>query len=546
MPAETTVRRERVWRFFPNLLPGAYLFDAGAIRPSALMQVSDGFIWGCSAFPLANKIRILIRYEIRSILFMKISFHGAARTVTGSKHLIRLENGKQVLLDCGMFQGLGKETDELNGHFGFNPQKVDALVLSHAHIDHTGLIPRLVKEGFRGAIHCTPATRELTEILLYDSAEIQTYETEYINKRRASKNLPPYEPLYGPDDVTESLKLFVTHEYEEWFSVIEGVEAYFSNAGHLIGSAAVSLKVEEGGETTRILFSGDVGKYRSVLLQPPAEVPEADYIILESTYGNKRHDISFNTIETLHKWIQKICVDKDGQLIIPAFSVGRTQEVLYALNQLSLEKRLPDILFFIDSPLSLKATQTLKKYMEQFNDRLQQVLKVDDDPFEFPGLRYVESVEDSRKLVDYDQPCVIISASGTADAGRVRHHINACIARENCAVLMVGYCGNRSLGGQLLSGAKEVEIFSDACPVHCEVGEVQGMSAHGDTDDLVRFLSGQDPEKVKGIFLVHGEYEVQKAFCDRLELKGFKKVSIPAQHEQVDLAAPAEVREQAA
>jgi len=217
--------------------------------------------------------------------------------------------------------------------------------------------------------------------------------------------------------------------------------------------------------------------------------------------------------------------------------VGRTQEVLYALNQLSLEKRLPDIPVFVDSPLSLKATQTIKHYKDQFNDRLQQVLRVDDDPFDFPGLKHIETVEESRKLVDYEGPCVIISASGTADAGRVRHHINSCIAKENCAVLLVGYCGIKSLGGQLAEGAKEVEIFGEPCAVKAEVGQVHGMSAHGDTDDLCRFIANQDTDTVRQIFLVHGEYPVQKAFCDRLGLKGFKNVEVPAQHEQVELGS---------
>ena len=466
---------------------------------------------------------------------MKISFHGAARTVTGTKHLISLDNGKRILLDCGMFQGLGKETDALNERFGFNPDKSDAVILSHAHIDQSGLLPKLVKEGYKGKILSTPATRDLTEILLYDSAEIQTYESDYINKRRAAKNLAPYEPLYKSEDVARTLELFETFEYDEWFPVADGVEALFTNAGHLIGSASISLRVSEKGKQTNLLFSGDVGRSRSVLLPPPGEAPQADYIILESTYGDKHHDISFNTIETLQQWIKKICVDKGGQLIIPAFSVGRTQEVLYALNQLSLEKRLPELLYFLDSPLSLKATQTLKKYTSQFNERLQQVLTVDDDPFDFPGLRHIETVEDSRKLVDYQQPCVIISASGTADAGRVRHHINECIGKENSAILFVGYCGAKSLGGQLLNGEKEVEIFSDPCAVVAEVGQLQGMSAHGDTDDLLRFISNQDPDKVKTIFLVHGEYAVQKAFVDRLGLKGFKNVEIPEQHQQYDL-----------
>jgi metallo-beta-lactamase family protein len=477
---------------------------------------------------------------------MKLSFHGAARTVTGSKHLITLANGRSVLLDCGLFQGLGHDTYDLNESFGFDPTSIDALVLSHAHIDHTGLIPKLVKEGFSGAIFCTPATKDLAEILLHDSAEIQTYEVEHINRRRAKNNLSPYEPLYTPEDVIETMKLFQTVEYDEWFIVTDGVEGYFSNAGHLIGSAAVSLKITESETVTRLLFSGDVGRYRSVLLQPPAEAPQADYIILESTYGNKHHDITFNTIETLQKWIKKICVGNGGQIVIPAFSVGRTQEILYALNQLSLEKRLPDIPVFIDSPLSLKATQTIKKFTAQFNDRLQQVLTIDDDPFEFPGLRYVESVEDSRKLVEFKEPCIIISASGTADAGRVRHHINNAITSEKNAVLFAGYCGARSLGGQLLSGNKEVEIFSDPCSVSAEIGQVQGLSAHGDCDDLCRFVSNQDADQVKGIYLVHGEYEVQQAFASRLETKGFKNVIVPEHHQEIDLSKEANTKANAA
>jgi metallo-beta-lactamase family protein len=466
---------------------------------------------------------------------MKISFHGAAGTVTGTKHLITLNDNTQILLDCGMFQGLGPETDELNHHFGFNPEKISVLLLSHAHIDHTGLIPRLVKEGYRGKIFCTPATKDLTEILLNDSAEIQTYETEYINRKRKEKQLDPYEPLYNADDVKQTMELFETINYNEWFEPLKNIQVCFTNTGHLIGSAAISVKINEEGKETSILFSGDVGRYRSVLLQPPAEAPQADYIILESTYGDKHHDITFNTIETLQKWIKKICVEKGGQLIIPAFSVGRTQEVLYALNQLSLEKRLPEILCFIDSPLSLKATETIKKYTDQFNERLQQVLKIDNDPFEFPGLKYVETVEESKRLVDYTQPCVIISASGTADAGRVRHHINSCIRNNNCAVLLVGYCSPKSLGGQLLQGAKEIELFGETCEVQAEIDQIQGMSAHGDTDDLTRFISNQDPEKVKKIFLVHGEINVQKAFASRLELKGFRDVEIPVQHEEVEL-----------
>lgn len=462
---------------------------------------------------------------------MEISFHGAARTVTGSKHLISLEDGRKILLDCGMFQGLGEKTDELNEHFGFKPDAIDVVLLSHAHIDHTGLIPRLVKEGFKGRIFCTAATKDLTEILLQDSAEIQTYEIEFINKKRASKNLAPYEPLYATQDVEVAMSLFEVIEYDQWFEPLKGVKAMYTNAGHLVGSSVVNLVVTENGKETSVTFSGDIGRYRSVLLQPPSAFPQADYIILESTYGDSHHDIKFNIIKTLNQWIQKTCVDKKGKLVIPAFSVGRTQEILYALNQLELEKRLPEISYFVDSPLSLKATEVIKKYTEHFNDRLQQVLTMDDDPFHFNGLKYVEKVEDSKKLVAYEEPCVIISASGTADAGRVRHHIHRCVDDESNAIVLAGYCTSESLGGQLLKGNEAIELFGEELKVAAEIGKIAGMSAHGDSDDLVQFLSCQDAEKVKGIFLVHGEYDVQKRFTNRLEIKGFKNVEIPTQHQ---------------
>lgn len=469
---------------------------------------------------------------------MNISFHGAARTVTGSKHIITLNNGRKILLDCGLFQGLGAETEELNNNFGFDPKDISLLLLSHAHIDHTGLIPKLVKDGFTGRIICTEATKDLTEILLFDSAEIQTYEADMVNKKREAKGGKPYQPLYTPDDVTKCLLQFDIVPYDSWVSIDPDIDVLYTATGHLVGSAAIMVRIKEGRKRTKILFSGDVGRYRSVLLQSPKEPPQADYIILESTYGDKRHDISFNIVKTLRQWIEKVCVERGGQLIIPAFSVGRTQEVLYALNQLSLEKRLPEIFVFVDSPLSLKATQTIKKHTAHFNERLQQVLAIDDDPFDFPGLKYVESVEDSQRLVAYTEPCVIISASGTADAGRVKHHINSRLHNPANAVLLAGYCGARSLGGQLLSGVNEVEIFDDACKVVAEIGQVQGLSAHGDTDDLTQFLSNQLPQKVKGLFLTHGEQAVQKAFADRLSLKGFTRIECPAQHQCYDLPLP--------
>jgi metallo-beta-lactamase family protein len=466
---------------------------------------------------------------------MKIAFHGAARCVTGSKHLLTLKNGKKILLDCGLFQGMGPQTEDLNNDFGFDPASINYLIVSHAHIDHTGLIPKLVKDGFAGKIISTAATKDLAEILLFDSAEIQTYEIDAINKKRAAKNLPPYQPLYSSDDVQQALLMFETIPYDTWQQIDDDVEVMFTHTGHLVGSAAIHLRVQENGKTTTITFSGDVGRYNSMLLQPPAEFPQADYVILESTYGDKMHDMVFNTIDTIRDWIRSTCILKQGKLIIPAFSVGRTQEVLYAINQLSLENRLPELNYFVDSPLSAKATGVMKSYLDEYNEKLQNVLKIDDDPFHFPGLKYVETVEESKQLVDYKEPCVIISASGTADAGRVRHHINACISEPQHTVLLVGYCQQYSLGGQLLSGAEEVEIFGDPCTVKAEIGSMKSMSAHGDCDDLARFVGCQHPEKVKKIFLVHGEYNTQQELVVRLKRKLFDNIEMPSMHQEVEL-----------
>jgi metallo-beta-lactamase family protein len=462
---------------------------------------------------------------------MKLSFHGAARTVTGSKHLLTLDNGKNYLLDCGMFQGMGAETEGLNGEFGFDATTIDFLFLSHAHIDHSGLIPKLVKEGFEGKIYCTPATKDLTEILLMDSAEIQMHEAEFINKK-SSAAIDEVLPLYSVDDVSKSMQFFETLEYNEEFQVDDHVQIMFTNAGHLIGSAAINIQVTENGKTTTIAYSGDVGRYRSTLLQPPAEFPEADYIILESTYGDKTHDIASNTIDNLYRWIKKTCIDRGGKLVIPAFSVGRTQEILFSLNQLELENRLPELNYFVDSPLSEKATAVIKSYTNEYNERLQNILKIDEDPFQFKGLKHVETVEESRQLTEHREPCVIISSSGTADAGRVKHHIFSCVDEEPNTILMSGYCSTGSLGGKLLNGARKVEIFGDDCHVLAEVGQMKSLSAHGDQDDLVRFIGCQDAEKVKKIFLVHGEYLVQQELSARLIRKGFEKIEMPSLHQE--------------
>jgi metallo-beta-lactamase family protein len=467
---------------------------------------------------------------------MKIAFHGAARTVTGSKHLITLKNGKKILLDCGMFQGMGKDTDAFNRDFGFFPSEVDVMILSHAHIDHSGLIPKLVKEGFTGSIFCTPATKELAKVLLEDSGEIQESDIKYSNKKRRAQGEALLQPLYTKEDALNSYGQFVERKYEEWFPVIDGVEALFTDAGHIIGSACVHVRITENGKTQQVTFSGDVGRYRDVILRSPASFPQADFIVLESTYGNSLHEDIFTSVDQILQWIEKTCLQKKGKLIIPAFSLGRTQEILYALNQLELENRLPRLDYFLDSPLSITVTDLVKKYTQYFNKSIQKVLESDADPFHFSGLRYIESVEESKLLNYRTEPCVIISASGMAEAGRVKHHISNNIENSRNTILMTGYCEPNSLGGRLLTGIKEVSIFGILHEVHAEVAQVKSMSAHGDYEDLSQWLAGQDIKSVKKLFLVHGEYDVQVQFKNRLVKKGFYEVDIPARHYEVGLS----------
>ena len=433
---------------------------------------------------------------------MKISFHGAARTVTGSKHLVQLDNGENFLLDCGLFQGMGRDTDSLNASFGFDASKVNFVILSHAHIDHSGLLPKLAKEGFKGNIYCTPATKALVEILLEDSAMIQRDDAKYGNKRRARQGLPPIEPLYDMDDVNIVLPLLTIVEYNQPTKISNAVELLFTDAGHIKGSAVVSLKIKEAGETKTLTFSGDVGRYRDMILRSPATFPQADTIIIESTYGDKLHDIIHTTPDDILKWIEKTCVEQKGNLIIPAFSVGRTQEILFELNQLSLEKRLPHIPVYVDSPLSIEATDVVKMFPKYFNKKIQQILEVDDDPFDFEGLRYIKSVEESKALNEDLHPKVIISASGMADAGRVKHHIKNNISNAKNTILLVGYCEPHSLGGRLMNGAKVVKIYSEEYPVIAKVGSIRSMSAHGDYEDLMQFLGCQNPDLVSQVFIV--------------------------------------------
>ncbi|MCX2576084.1 MBL fold metallo-hydrolase RNA specificity domain-containing protein [Pedobacter sandarakinus] len=465
---------------------------------------------------------------------MKIAFHGAARTVTGSKHLITLNNNKQILLDCGLFQGMGYVTDKLNEYFGFDPKAITYLILSHAHIDHCGLLPKLVADGFEGTIFCSAPTMDLARILMLDSAKIQLQDAEFSN-RHVGEGEEMEEALYTEDDVIKTLSQMKIVDYEQDSIVDEHITLRFTDAGHILGSAAVHLTITEDGKSTRITFSGDVGRYGDLLLKSPQQFSQADYILMESTYGDSLHKDLDPIEDLLFEIINNTCIVKKGKIIIPAFAVGRTQELLFALNGLELKGKLPNVPYYVDSPLSSKATEVLKNHPEVYNNGVKQVLKVDHDIFGFKGLRFIESVEESKALNDDPRPCVIISASGMADAGRVKHHIRNNIGNAKNTILMVGYCDPDSLGGQLIAGKKVVDIFRDKYEVKAEVRSIKSMSAHGDYEDLLQFLSCQDPEKVKRLFLVHGEYDVQQNFATRLKNTGFKNVAIPEYHQEFEL-----------
>lgn len=458
---------------------------------------------------------------------MKITFYGAARTVTGSKHLVTLDNGKKILLDCGFFQGHGADTDPMNRHFGFDPAEIDYLILSHAHIDHSGNIPNLVKQGFSGKIYCTSATRDLAAIMLADTAHIQENDIKYVNKKRQKKNLAPFTPIYDIGDVENALELFFTIPYRKKFMLEEGIELQFTDSGHILGAAAVHLTITENGVKKRLCFTGDIGRASDKILKAPEPFPQCDYLICESTYGNRLHESSEKTENRLLEIVYETCVNKKAKLIIPAFSLGRTQEVVYALNNLRNAKKLPPIPVYVDSPLSVNATTIMRAHPECFNAEILRTMQSDPDPFGFDNLYYIQKAEDSIKLNDDKRPMIIISASGMAEAGRIKHHIKNNIENPESTILLVGYCTPESLGGRLANGNKEVFIYGKEYKVKARVELMNSYSAHADYNEMLSYLDCQDKKLIKKFFLVHGDYEVQQDWREKLLSKGFTNIEIP-------------------
>lgn len=459
---------------------------------------------------------------------MKIQFLGAAREVTGSKVLITTDDNKKILLDCGMYQGKGLETDSMNRDLGVDAEEINYLILSHAHIDHTGLVPYLYKLGFRGSVICTNATRDLCSIMLPDSGHIQELDIKWFNKKRARQGLSPAAPLYTVEDAEDSLNMFISVAYNRRFYINDSINVKFTNTGHMLGSAVINLEIKENGQKKRLAYTGDIGRPYNRLLQSPKPFPQCDFLITESTYGNRIHEPQNQIEEELLEVVLHTCVEKKGKLIIPSFSVGRTQEIVFLLNNFYNEGKLPRIKVYVDSPLSVNATEVFRMNTDSMNADVKDVMKYDDDPFGFNMLKYIKKVDESKALNDSEEPCIIISASGMAEAGRIKHHIANNIHKPSTTILIIGYCSPTSLGARLQApGLREISIFGEVHAVNAEVKRIEAFSGHADYKEMLDFLSCQDKELVRQLFLVHGEFEAQQFYCDQLLDAGYKNVEIP-------------------
>lgn len=480
---------------------------------------------------------------------MKIQFLGATREVTGSKHLVTTDSGHTILFDCGMYQGKGMETDADNRDLGFDPASIDCIVLSHAHIDHSGLIPYVVKLGFKGDIYCTPATRDLCALMLADTAFIQEQDVRTYNKKIDKQN--PHkekgktykiEPLYNQQDVNRAMKHFVTYSYDRRFRLFDDVLLTFTNSGHMLGGAICSLEVYENDETgqkkwKRITYTGDIGRKHCHILPEPQLFPQCDYLICESTYGDRLHDQEEVTEEQLLGVVEDTCVYRKGQLLIPSFSVGRTQEIVYVLNQLYNDGRLPQIPVYVDSPMSTNATQIFRMYPDELSDEVRDTMQFDPDPFGFNTLRYITDIRESKALNHKEEPCIIISASGMLEAGRIKHHVANHISDPRCTVLIVGYCAPTTLGARIQEpGLKWISIFGLDRRIKAQITKIEGFSGHGDYKEMVDYLTRSlQVDKVQRVFVVHGEAEAAETYKSHLNEVGFKDVTVPEKGQTVQL-----------
>jgi len=440
-------------------------------------------------------------------------------------------NGRRLLLECGLYQGHRDESIERNRNFPFDPKALDAVVLSHAHIDHCGNLPNLCRQGFNGSIYCTFATRDLASIMLADSAEIQRADAEFVSKKRAKQGLPPVTPLYSATDAEKAVRQFISLNYDRPILVADGVTVTFRDAGHILGSAQVVLDIRENGRAFRYLFSGDVGRGHDDILRDPVVVEDVDFLQVESTYGAREHSAREHADDEVCRLV-RWALDKKAKVIIPAFSVGRTQQIVYTLHKVTDAGCLPAVPIYVDSPLSVNATEVFRLHPECFNDNIYRFLHEKENPFGMENLTYIREVAHSMKLNDLPGPAIIISASGMAEAGRIRHHLKNHVGNPNNLILFIGYCAEHTLGAQILAGQKSVNIFGEPQEVRAKIASIDAFSGHADKHELRRYVEALTGN-LRKIAVIHGEEAQCLAFAETLRaLKPQAQVTAP-EYQQV-------------
>ncbi|MBU5484866.1 MBL fold metallo-hydrolase [Clostridium sp. MSJ-11] len=449
---------------------------------------------------------------------MKLEFYGAAGCVTGSCHLLKVKD-KTILLDCGLYQGKD-EKERGNENFNFNPKNIDYVILSHAHIDHSGRIPLLYKQGFKGDILCTEGTKDLCSIMLEDSGSIHEMEAEWISRKRIRMGLNSVEPLYTAKIAQLSMYLFKGYPYNHWVELFDGFKIRFKDAGHLLGSSIVEILINEGEKDIKLVYSGDLGNKGLPILKDPTFIEEADYVMLETTYGDRLHE-KFNTNLNELVDIIKSTFKKGGNVIIPSFAVGRTQEVIYALNKLVENDILKNITVYVDSPLATESTRIFNKYTKYYNKEATELIEDGDNPFQFDGLVFTKSPEESAKINKIQSNAIIISASGMCEAGRIKHHLKHNLWRKESSVVFVGFQAEGTLGRNILNGAKRVKIFGEEIAVNAKIYNLPGLSGHADRNGLLNWLEAFN-KRPKAVLLIHGEEESQRSFKELLDSKGYK------------------------
>src|SRR6195952_1017648 len=453
---------------------------------------------------------------------MKLTIHGAARQVTGSMHLLEVGQYK-ILIDCGLDYEKDRSVQS-NENFPFNPTEIDVVILTHAHIDHSGNLPTLVRMGFEGQILCTPATADLTELLLLDSVRIFMNKIQKGRKHNRKRHDNTQQPLYLQKHVMDTVEQFITIGFNRPFRINGDIELTFVPVGHLLGAAAAIFKINEEGIEKSIAFTGDIGRKNYPVLDDPQEIPPVDYLVCESTYGGRLHTKDRSVEQALVETIDKACIKESGRLIIPAFSIGRPESLVYSLNKIFSEGLLPPVKVFVDSPMAASATEIFRKHHNQVSSEAREFYNAQGDEFEFDNLVYTQNLKDSRDVSNYFEPCIIISSAGMLEGGRIQDHLYNNIQNYYCTILFIGYCAKGTLGHRLLRGDAIVHIKDRDLSVYATIKQTDVLSAHGDHEDLMEVVKHQDKGKLKNVFLVHGEASSMQIFADSLEFEGYNTV----------------------